>query len=59
MKSTTTTTTTNGVRVGEYGKSQHVNHSHSKTHVYLTTMTVLLMWQTQCFILTVSLPADL
>jgi len=43
MKSTTTTTTTNGVRVGEYGKSQHVNHSHSKTHVYLTTMTVLLM----------------
>jgi len=27
--------------------------------VYLTTMTVLLMWQTQRFILTVSLPADL
>jgi len=28
-------------------------------HVYLTTMTVLLMLQTQRFILTVSPPADL
>jgi len=28
-------------------------------HVYMTTMTVMLMWQTQRFILTVSLPTDL
>jgi len=27
---------------------------HKVRHVYLTTMTVLLMWQTQGFILTVS-----
>ena len=29
---------------------------HTVRHVYLTTMTVLLMWQTQHFILTVSSP---
>jgi len=36
--------------VPDYGK---------RRHVYLTTMTVLLMWQTQQFILTVSPPVDL
>jgi len=32
---------------------------HTVRQVYLTTMTVLLMWQTQRFVLTVSLPEDL
>jgi len=32
---------------------------HTVRRVYLTNMTVLLMWQTQRFIPTVLLPADL
>jgi len=37
----------------------NVKTIYTVRHVYLTTMTVLLMLQTQRFILTVSPPADL
>jgi len=58
MQSTTTTTKTKGSRLWpestlwpDCGKSQK--------NVYMTIVTVLLMLQTQHFILTMSPPADL
>jgi len=48
MKSGTTVTKT---KVPCHGRSRCKNHSHTVRHVYLTTVTVLSMWQTQCFIL--------
>jgi len=37
----------------------NVKTIYTVRHVYMTTMTVLLMLQTKCFIITVSPPADL
>jgi len=57
MKSVTTTTRTKDA----WSSMARVNAKtiHTVRHVYMATLTVLLMWQTQCFILTVSPPADL
>jgi len=54
MESATTTTTTKCAQ--SWQESTRKPFSYTVRHVYYTTMAVLLMWQTQHFILTVSLP---
>jgi len=56
MKSAITTTKTKGVQSWPESTRKPL---YTVRHIYMTTMTVLLMLQTQRFILTVSLPADL
>jgi len=47
-------------KVPDRCQSQRKNHlAYTVRHIYLTTITVLLMSQTQRFILTVSPPGDL
>jgi len=56
MKSAITTTKKKGVQSWPQSTRKPL---YTVRHIYMTTMTVLLRVQTQCFIiLTLSLPAD-